>query len=191
MTSNWLSDIRAETSRLDARVSDGLHRRIDGELPFDAAGRDMAKPLLLDTNVYLDAQKGKLPIEVGKALVDSPILHSATVIGEMTFTLAMLDPTNLKTSANRDLVFRTLMDIPATRIVSPSARAIAIASLRAGYVSRVLSYPKESRRKLLNDAVIFETARENGATLISANVVDYDRLLQIDPEVSVVLYRAI
>ena len=191
MTSNWLSDIRAETSRLDARGNDGLHRRIDGDLPFDAGDRDMEKPLLLDTNVYLDAQKGKLPIELGKALIDSPILHSATVIGEMTFTLAMLDPTNLKTSANRDLVFRTLMDIPATRIVSPSARAIAIASLRAGYVSRVLSYPKESRRKLLNDAVIFETARENGATLISANVVDYDRLLQIDPEVSVVLYRAI
>lgn len=45
------------------------------------------------------------------------------------------------------------------------------------------------RRQLLNDALVFLTARESGAILISANVSDMDLLLRFRPDVNVLLYR--
>jgi hypothetical protein len=47
------------------------------------------------------------------------------------------------------------------------------------------------RRELLNDALVFLTAREAGAILISANVSDMDLLLRFRPDVHVLLYRQI
>ena len=49
---------------------------------------------------------------------------------------------------------------------------------------------RESRRRLLNDALIFLCAGEHGAILISGNVTDMDVLLRFRPDIQVLLYRA-
>jgi len=49
---------------------------------------------------------------------------------------------------------------------------------------------RESRRRLLNDALIFLCAGECGAVPISSGVADMDVLLRFRPDIQVLLYRA-
>jgi hypothetical protein len=49
---------------------------------------------------------------------------------------------------------------------------------------------RESRRRLLNDALIFLCAGEHGAVLVSGNVTDIDVLLRFRPDIRARLYRA-
>jgi hypothetical protein len=55
-------------------------------------------------------------------------------------------------------------------------------------LARTQGFPKHDRRKLLNDALIFLSAHEADAVLVSRNVRDIDLLLQIRPDVRVLLY---
>ena len=47
---------------------------------------------------------------------------------------------------------------------------------------------RTSRRKLLHDALLFLSALEVGAVLISRNIADIDLLLRFRPEARVLLY---
>ena len=44
------------------------------------------------------------------------------------------------------------------------------------------------RRELLNDVLLFLTARENGAVLVSSNAADMDLLLRFRPDARILLY---
>ncbi|HEY3846268.1 MAG TPA: hypothetical protein VGL95_04060 [Acetobacteraceae bacterium] len=48
---------------------------------------------------------------------------------------------------------------------------------------------RESRRRLLNDVLIFLCAGEHRAILVSGNIADIDVLLRFRPDVQVLLYR--
>ncbi len=48
----------------------------------------------------------------------------------------------------------------------------------------------QDERRLLNDGLILSTARQLGATVLTANIGDFDALTQLVPDVKVAFYRA-
>jgi hypothetical protein len=59
----------------------------------------------------------------------------------------------------------------------------------AGILVRTQAIPKQDRRKFLNDTLLFLQAADAGAVMISRNCRDFDLLLQMKPQVAVLLYN--
>ena len=73
-------------------------------------------------------------------------------------------------------------------VIAPSPDAWIEAAVIAGICARTQGYRKEERRKLLHDALLFLSAIEAGAVLVSGNVRDIDLLRNFRPDGRVVLY---
>jgi predicted nucleic acid-binding protein len=144
--------------------------------------------LMLDTTVYIDAQKARLPQALSARMAVGEILHSAVALGEIAANLGLLDPAHIGTPGVAQVLRETLGRADMKRTVSPSTEAWLEASVLAGILARTQGFPKHDRRKLLNDALIFLSAHEADAVLVSRNVRDIDLLLQIRPDVRVLLY---
>jgi predicted nucleic acid-binding protein len=63
------------------------------------------------------------------------------------------------------------------------------AGILSGILARLQGYGREDRRRALNDALLFVTARKYGCTLLTRNVIDFDLLEQLDPFGSVLFYK--
>ena len=50
-------------------------------------------------------------------------------------------------------------------------------------------YGQDQRPRVLNDALLFATARKYGCAVFSRNVRDFDLLQQLDPSGRVMFYR--
>jgi predicted nucleic acid-binding protein len=159
------------------------------ELPFDAAAVGETTSVMLDTTVYLDALKAPgLPEAVARLLARNVVLHCAIACAELAVSVGHLDPEHPRTAAHCAPLVETLSRMAPTRIVSPSADAWIEAALIAGILARIQGYARESRRGILNDALLLLTALEAGATLISRNVRHMDLLLRFRPDAQVLLY---
>lgn len=143
---------------------------------------------MLDTTVYIDAQTLKLPVDLAARIAGAEILHSAVALGEMAANLGLLDPAHSGTAGVSKALMETLRRAEEARTVSPSTGAWLEASVMCGILARTQHLPKEARRKLLNDALVFLSAGEAGAVLVSRNAKDMDLLLQLRPDVGVLLY---
>ena len=159
------------------------------DLPFDAALVGAATLIMLYTTVYLDALKAPgLPASIATLVARNVVLHSAIACAELAVSVGHLDPTHPRTEAHRLPLVETLSRIAPTRIMAPSADAWTEAALIAGILARIQGYQRESRREVLNDALMLLTAMEAGATLISRNVRHMDLLLRFRPDAQVLLY---
>jgi predicted nucleic acid-binding protein len=161
------------------------------QLPYDIAAVAADASLMLDTTVYIDAQKGQLPPDIAVRIAGSNILHCAVALSEIATSIGLLNPTHPGTPAIRKVLSETLSRVSPERTVAPSQDAWVEAALMSGILARTQGLPKEDRRKLLNDALIFLSASETDAVLISANKKDIDLLLRLRPTVQVVLYDKI
>jgi hypothetical protein len=63
------------------------------------------------------------------------------------------------------------------------------AGILSGVLARTKGYGNEQRRRVLNDALLFETARKHGCAVLTRNVVDFDLLQQLDPSGHIMFYR--
>jgi predicted nucleic acid-binding protein len=59
----------------------------------------------------------------------------------------------------------------------------------SGTLARTQGYGREQRRRVLNDALLFGTARKYGSAVLSRNVRDFDLLQQLDPSGQVMFYK--
>jgi hypothetical protein len=158
-------------------------------LPFDSRALSPSLPLMLDTTCYIDAlHTGGLPSAIQALLVDRSVLHSAVARAELAVTIGILDPRHPGTANNLRVIRETLERMAPSSIVSPSPQAWADAAVATGILARLLGIAKDARRALLNDALLFESAREARAVLVSRNIRHLDLLLQLDPTVQVLLY---
>jgi predicted nucleic acid-binding protein len=160
------------------------------QLPYDIGALAPDASLMLDTTVYIDAQKGKLPAGLAARIGGATITHCAVALSELATSIGILDPNHSGTPAVRSVLSETLSRASPERTVAPSAEAWVEAALMSGILARTQGLPKEDRRKLLNDALIFLCAGETGAVLVSANKKDIDLLLRLKPAVQVLLYDA-
>lgn len=179
-------------------------RRGDGELPFDPAAVPAGLPAMLDTNVYISRLHGKLPQAVLAFIEGRAVLHCGVALAELSISAGILDPAHPGTESSRGPVLRSLEAIGLSDCRSPSPAAWAEAGMLSGILARTrlgLARPKKGltapeeccqkgrRRELLNDALVFLTAHENGAVLVSSNVTDMDALLRFRPDAHLLLYR--
>jgi hypothetical protein len=50
----------------------------------------------------------------------------------------------------------------------------------SGTLARLQGYKSDQRRRVLNDALLFATARKHGCSVLTRNVLDFDFLQQLD-----------
>jgi predicted nucleic acid-binding protein len=58
----------------------------------------------------------------------------------------------------------------------------------SGILARLQNYGAADRRRAMNAALLFATAREHGLTVLTRNVTGFDLLQQLDPSVQVLFY---
>jgi predicted nucleic acid-binding protein len=166
-----------------------LARRADKDLPFDAAAIGRGALIVLDATVYIDALTGVLPTAIRELLVQGAVRHSAVARAELAAAIALLDPGDPRSAAVRRPIEAALARMRASHVVAPSSGVWAEAALLAGSLARLHGLEGDRRKRLLHDALILLTAREIGATVLSRNVADMDRLTQIRPDAKLLLYR--
>lgn len=168
-----------------------LARRPDHELPF--ADPDQLPPgtgLLLDSCVYLDGMAERLPDSAAKLLVGRPLHHSTICLAELGFGLGALRPADPRTRASR----RALEDVIARilgspRLHAPDQPAWLLAGTLSGLLARLQGYGPEQRRRAIMDSLLLATARRLGLTLLTANLAEFDPMLQLLPDTKLVFYR--
>ena len=131
------------------------------------------------------------------------MLHSAVACAELAIGAGLLDPSHPGTARNRAVIATLLDTIAATDIVAPSPAAWVEAGTIAGILARtqhggsprpargagpVVGGADALRRRLLNDALLFLGAREQGAILVSMDRTDMGLLLRFHPDAEVLLF---
>ena len=170
-----------------------LPHRPDAELPFDPGNVSAASALLPDSCFYIDALKGLLPQAVAD-LVSSPtkaLVHSTICRAELRAGAAKLPMADPRTPASRAQIQAMLDRMPSERVLQPSIAAWDEAGSLAGTLARTQGLMKGAHLTLVLDAAILLTAVEREAVVVTANVRDFDLLLQLQPDADVLLYRPI
>jgi predicted nucleic acid-binding protein len=166
-----------------------LRPRPQAELPFLGAGSSRPPSFLYDTTVYVDILQGRFPATDESMLRSTDAWHSAVAEGELASLCALLDPTHPDTRSVIKELSAVVSQIPSHRHISPDREIWRHASILTGIVSRLQKLPKANRRRILNDALIFSSARKHGHTVLTRNIVDFDFLQQLDPSGRVAFYR--
>lgn len=165
-----------------------LRYRARRELPYDAAAVSPDSPLLLDATVYVDQLKGQLPADIIALIASRVIFHGAPVLAELAITVGILNPRDRRTRTTLEPILDTLRRISPQRVIAPTDEMWLEGAVLAGILARTQGIAKEERRKFLSDALMFLMASEMDAILVSRNAHDFDLLLQIKPDVGVLLY---
>lgn len=204
ISSSRSDDVASIVARHDpAAYSRPLARRSDADLPFDPAATPADLPVMLDTTFYIARLQGKLTAGLLDFVDARQVLHSAIACGELAISIGILTPDDPTTPKYRDPLMTLLATIDLAQTVSPSAAAWAEAGMIAGILARTQHLNRSrkaltaaerrcqdgKRRKLLNDALIFLSAVESNAVLVSANARDLDLLLRFKPAARVLLYK--
>ena len=115
--------------------------------------------------------------------------HSTVAENELASTCALLDPAHAETREVIRQITAILDRMPPHRTISPDREVWLDAGVLTGTISRLQGIPRSDRRRILNDALIFATARKHGHTVLTRNIVDFDFLHQLDPSGRVLFYR--
>jgi hypothetical protein len=166
-----------------------LSRRDDADLPFIGDHPGAGHGLLLDTCVYIDGLQGRSPDSVGELLTVRVANHSTVAIQELMHTVGVLDPADQRTKGVVKQIGVLVEAMPAHRTFTPDADVLARAALLSGILCRLQGYQKDARLRALHDCVLFLQAQKLGFAALTANIGDFDYLLQLVPAGRVLFYR--
>lgn len=170
------------------RHNQPLRRRPDAQLNFiDTA--EIPGKLLYDTTVYIDTLRGRFP-DAGRFVLRmvNP-WHSTVTEAELAVLAGSLDPSHPDTRQAIDQIAVSISQRSAYRTIVPDAVSWREAGILSGILARLQGYDKSQRRRLMNDALLFVSARRHGCTILTRNVGDFDFLQQLDPEGRVMFYK--
>lgn len=88
-----------------------------------------------------------------------------------------------------DEIGELIKAMPAHRTFAPDVEVLGRAALLSGILCRLQGYEKDGRLRALQDCVLFLQAQKLGLVALTANVSDYDILLQLVPSGRVLFYR--
>ena len=180
-------DAALRWARFDPRKT--LARRSDAELPFVDPNRVGGQGLLLDTCVYVDQMQDRSPHVMDDLIAHRQVNHSTVAIQEMMHTVGALDPSDRRTRNVVAEIGKQIRAMPPHRIHAPDVEVLGRAGLLAGLLCRLQRYEKEGRLRALQDCVLFLQAQKLGLVVLSANVGDFDILLQLIPAGRALFYR--
>ncbi len=105
-------------------------------------------------------------------------------------TVGVLYPSDARTAAVIDAIGKQIRAMPPHRIFAPDTEVLARAALLSGMLCRLQGYEKDGKLRALQDCVLFLQAQKLGLVVLTANVGDYDILLQLIPTGRVLFYRS-
>jgi hypothetical protein len=180
-------DAALRWARLDPLKT--LARRGDQELPFVDASRIGGQGLLLDTCVYIDQMQDRSPRLLDRLIARRQVNHSTVAIQEVMRAVGLLSPSDARTAAVIAAIGKQIKAMPPHRIFAPDTEVLGRAALLSGILCRVQGYGKDGRLRALQDSVLFLQAQKLGLVVLTANISDYDILLQLIPTGSALFYR--
>ena len=166
-----------------------LARRGDDELPFINAGLIGGQALLLGTCVYIDQMQDRSPQVMDELIAQRLVNHSTVAIQELMHTVGVLNPLDARTAGVIDEIGKQIKAIPQHRIFVPDIDVLGRAALLSGILCRLQGYGKDGKLRALQDCVLFLQAQKLGLVVLTANVSDYDILLQLIPTGRALFYR--
>lgn len=107
---------------------------------------------------------------------------------ELAATCGLLDPRHSGTRKIIEEITALIARRPIQRTISPDRDIWREAGILSGTLARLQGYEQDRRRRVLNDALLYVTARCFGCTVLTRNVSDFDFLQQLDPSGSVLFY---
>lgn len=171
-----------------ARQSTLAHRS-DAELPFVHEDMLSGQGLLLDTCVYIDQLQNRSPRILDGLIAQRQINHSTIAIQELMHTVGVLDPADARSSGVIAEIRKQILDMPPHRIFTPDSDNLGKAALLSGILCRLQSYTHDRKLRALHDCVLFLQAQKLGLMVLTANVGDFDILLQLVPKGRALFYR--
>jgi hypothetical protein len=117
--------------------------------------------------------------------------HSGIALSELTHLFGRLDPRDARTEAVLAKIRAAISTVPPHRLTSPSITVLGEAGILAGLVARLAGIDSGCRQALLNDAALFLQAVEQGQTLLTRNIREFDWFDQLLPTGRVLFYRTI
>lgn len=166
-----------------------LSRRADSALPFASAEEIAGQPLMLDTCVYIDQMQGRTPVLVEQLVDTRHVNHSSVALQELLHTVGVLNPADPRTTSVIGSIRMLVEGMPDHRVFTPDADVLGRAALLAGILCRLQGYARDTRFKALQDATLFLQAYKLGFTVLTANIIEFDYLLQLVPTGRVLFYR--
>lgn len=166
-----------------------LARRSDEELPFLDTDRLAGQELLLDTCVYIDQMQDRSPPALDELIAYRQVNHSTVALQELMHAVGALNPSDKRTAAAVKAIGNQIKAMPPHRIFLPDTEILGRAALLSGILSRNQGYTAENRLRALHDCVLFLQAQKLGLVLLTANIGDFDILLQLIPTGRVLFYR--
>jgi predicted nucleic acid-binding protein len=166
-----------------------LARRPDSQLPFVGESAIAGPALLLDTCVYIDQLQDRSPGVLDRLIALRQTNHSTVAIQELMHTVGVLDPDDSRTTGAIAAIRGLVLEMQAHRILVPDSEVLGRAALLSGILCRLQRYAADRRLRALQDCVLFLQAQKIGLTVLTANVADFDILLQLLPAGRVLFYR--
>ena len=166
-----------------------LKPRKESALAFLGTGVVKPRSLLYDTTVYVDILQGRFPTAEEALLRAADAWHSTVAESKLASACALLDPAHANTRDIIKQVTAIIDRIQPHRTIAPDREIWRDAGILTGAIARLQGIPRSDRRRILNDALIFATARKHGHTVLTRNIIDFDFLQQLDPSGRVTFYR--
>jgi predicted nucleic acid-binding protein len=180
-------DAARRWARFDRRKT--LARRTDAELPFADADRIGGQGLLLDTCVYIDQLQDRSPSVLDDVVAKRQINHSMVAVQELMHTVGALNPADPRTDRVAAEIGKHIKAMPPHRVFAPDIEVLGSGALLSGILCRLQGYEKDGRLRALQDCVLFLQAQKLGLAVLTANVADFDILLQLIPAGRALFYR--
>jgi predicted nucleic acid-binding protein len=166
-----------------------LKARPQADLAFIETTSTKPRKLLYDTTVYIDILQNRFPQNGEPMLRAAEAWHSPVTEAELAAAIGLLDPTHPHTHEITEQISNVIERRPSYRTIAPDPEIWREAGILSGVLARLQGYGRDNRRRTLNDALLFATARKHGCTVLTRNVVDFDLLSQLDPAGNVLFYR--
>lgn len=145
--------------------------------------------MLLDTCVYIDQMQDRSPRILDDLIALRQVNHSTVAIQELMHVVGALDPLDARTAGVIAEIGQQIKAMPPHRIFAPDVEVLGRGALLSGILSRLQGYERDARLRALQDCVLFLQAQKLGLVVLTANVGDYDILLQLIPAGRALFYR--
>jgi predicted nucleic acid-binding protein len=165
-----------------------LRPRAATQVEFLGSSGDERRRLLYDTTVYVDILQDRFPRNGDSLLRAADAWHSTVTEAELAALCGLLDGAHPGTRVVLERVAAMIDLRPPHRTIAPDRETWQFAGVLAGTLARLQQYGGAERRRALNDALIFSSARKYGLTILTRNVRDFDLLQQLDPSTRVLFY---
>lgn len=171
------------------RRTTGLRRRPDALLPFVSEKAAGGPELLLDTCVYIDLLQRRAPEAVKNLLAARLSNHSGIALAELTHLFGRLDLRDDRTGSILSEIKGVISDLPRHRLRAPSVKVLGDAGILTGLAMRLARVEVGREQALLNDAALYLQAIEQGETVLTRNIREFDWFDQLLPNDRVLFYR--